>query len=65
MSHGHPRRLRKDRHRKPKPTSTIKLELPPSKYFSTADLIQQITEESTRRAAFSEALAELSVPNQN
>jgi hypothetical protein len=65
MSHGFPRRLRKDRHRKPKPTSATKLELPLLKHFSTSDLIADITERSARREAFTEAIAELAAPNQN
>jgi hypothetical protein len=61
MSHGFPKRLRKHRDRKTKPTSKP-AELPPLKRFSTAELIAEI-QRRPQTASFRGALAEAAAAN--
>jgi hypothetical protein len=61
MSHGFPKRLRKQRDRKSKPTSKP-AELPSLRRFSTADLIAEI-QSRPQTPVFAGALAEAAAAN--
>jgi hypothetical protein len=63
MSHGFPRRLRKDRrkynHQRKLASTSTRLELPRPQRFSTAALIADIERSKTTQPAFSGVITEL------